>query len=256
MIRIERYNDPRFGQVCAIVLDRPERRNALTPAALLDLKRCALELGAEEACRAVLVRGEGPMFCSGFDLSLCKDDPGVLTSLLSGLSEVIRTLRQLGKPVVIAAHGGALAGGCALLGGADLVITHGDAKLGYPVVTLGISPAVSGPFLAKSVGIAAARSMLLDPRLISGADAGRLGLAHVVDTAEDVLPRAQIEAVKLAEKPGHAMRATKAWLNEVDGSNDAASAGAGLAASLSLVGGAEERLLLGEMLARSSKRST
>ncbi len=267
MIRIERHTDLRYAPVAEIILDRPEKRNALTPAMLSDITARALELAADPTVRAILLRGEGGVFCAGFDLSLCQPPPPVLpgevpesssrrsaaagaegvrasqplADMLRGLSVAIRTLRRIEKPVVIAARGAAIAGGCALLGGADLVIAERGCKLGYPVLKLGISPAVNAPSLMLAVGARATRERLLDPELISGDEAFRIGLVdRLVDTPEDVVPRAQIEAVKLAEKPPQAFAATKRWLNEVDGSDQDEVFEKALAASLSVVGSAEE----------------
>ncbi len=137
------------GGVRTIVLDRPEKRNALTPAMLDDLaagvRAVTLGKGDDAGVRAVLIRGEGRCFCAGFDLDLCRDDgpeQAVMKSFLAGLSDAIVAMRACPRPVVIAAHGAAIAGGCALLGGADLVVADRDAKLGYPVVRLGVSPAI------------------------------------------------------------------------------------------------------------------
>jgi enoyl-CoA hydratase/carnithine racemase len=89
---------------------------------------------------------------------------------------------------------------------------------------------------------------LLDPEVISGEEARRIGLAQMlVDLLEDVVPRAQIEALKLADKPAGAIAATKRWLNEVDGSLDDAVFDRALATSLGLVGSEEERGRLAEL---------
>lgn len=251
MIRIERHADPRFAPVAEIILDRPAKRNALTPDMLDAITSHAQLLSADPSVRALLLRGEGEVFCSGFDLSLCRDDSRALAEMLRGLSTAIRTLRRTEKPVVIAARGAAIAGGCALLGGADLVIAHAEARFGYPVLRLGISPAVNAPTLQLAVGARATRERLLDTELISGAEAHRIGLVdRLVDLPEDVVPRSQLEAVKLAEKPPGAFAATKRWLNEIDGSADDAVFDRALAASLGLVGGAEERARLDAYLAR------
>lgn len=240
--------DPGFGAVGEIVLDRPDKRNALTPRMLDAIIAAAGELDADASIRAIVLRGEGAMFCSGFDLSLCRRDSGALRELLAGLSRAIRALRRASRPVVIAAHGGAIAGGCALLGGADLVVTDQHAKLGYPVLRLGISPAVSAPTLRLSLAGRHARERMLDTGLISGAEAGRIGLAdRVVDLPEDAVPRAQIEASKLAGKPPAAIAATKRWLNEIEGSLDDETFDRALDASLALVGGEEERAALDAM---------
>lgn len=105
---------------------------------------------ATEQDRVILLSGNGPTFCAGFDLSLCKDDETALDALLTGLSRVVQSLRTASQPVVVAIHGAAVAGGCALIGGADVIVATRDAKMGYPVVKLGISPAVNAPFIARA----------------------------------------------------------------------------------------------------------
>ena len=234
------------GPVATITLDRPDRRNALTPDMLGRLAAAIPE--AARASRCLVLAGAGKVLCAGFDLSLCKDDHSgsVMRSLLTGLSRAVRALREVPVPVVIAAHGAAIAGGCALLGGGDVVITDDQATLGYPVTRMGISPAVSAPFLRLSIGDAACRERLLDSGLISGADAVRLGLAHEsLAGADDVIPRSLAVAAGLAEKPAGAMAATKSWLNQVSPVGTFADAALGV--SLGLAGGPEERSRLAQL---------
>ncbi len=230
------------GPVFEIALARPEKRNALTPEMLVWLGQAIRALPA--SARAVLLVGEGAVFCAGFDLTLCKDDPGgsVMRGLLEGLHDCIGALRSLDIPVVIAAQGAAIAGGCALLGGGDVTVTNTEAKLGYPVARLGVSPAVSAPFLRSLAGDGAARKLLLENAIVGGREALRVGLVHeCVDSPEAVRPRALQIATELAAKPVESIAATKRWLREID---QVCGAERGLKASLSLVGGEEERRLL------------
>lgn len=243
-----------------ITLDRADKRNAMTPEMFALLREAVGGLGDD---RALVLAGEGNVFCGGFDLKMCLDTPGTLRTLLVELSAVIGDLRALEIPVVIAAHGAAIAGGCALLGAADYVVTNDDAKLGYPVVKLGVSPAVSAPFLRRLVGDGRCRERLLDVELISGKEAARIGLAsESVARAEDVLPRAIEVARTLAAKPGVGFWRTKAWLNELD---DADSRSRGFAdvrdeaeralqASLLIEGSEEEREMLTAMFAGGRHR--
>lgn len=242
MIRLERPSAA--PGVALLVIDRPDKRNALTPDMLRNLVDGAARAHAEHA-GALVLAGEGAVFCAGFDMSLCRHDSGAMAQLLTALSGAIRALRGLPIPVVCAAQGGAVAGGCALLTGCDIVVTDDGAKLGYPVVRLGISPAINTPTLRMALTDGATRERALSPELISGADAVRLGLAHERVTApEQVRPRALEIAAALAAKPRHALAATKRWLNELDGSNDSDILDRALGASLALAGGAEERARL------------
>lgn len=236
MIRVE--ND---GTLTRITLARGEKRNALTPDMLDAL--CAAFEGVPRACRAVLLSGEGPAFCAGFDLKLCAADPSGATMrrLLTGLSRCVRAMRALDAPVVLAVHGAAVAGGCALLGGADITVADRSTKLGYPVLRIGVSPAVSAPFLTATVADGPARARMLDTDLITADHALRIGLVHeLVNGADAATARALDIARHLAAKPGVGVGATKSLLNRLaaprtDWGEEA------LNASLSLTGSDEER---------------
>ncbi|MEM0983423.1 MAG: enoyl-CoA hydratase/isomerase family protein [Planctomycetota bacterium] len=236
MIRVEDE-----GPVRIITLDRAEKRNALTPPMLSRLADAAEDLGSTDS-RAVLVRGEGKVFCAGFDLDECRGDTSgeVMRAFMNELSRAIAAMRSAPMPVVLCAHGAAVAGGCALLGGADVVVADPAAKLGYPVVRLGISPAVSAPFLRLGAGDGSCRVRMLDPGLIDGARAAEIGLVH--ELAEDASSRAREIAASLAAKPRDAVRATKRLLNEI--SPTITSAQLGLTTSLSLTSGDEAHELL------------
>lgn len=233
--------------VKVVTLDRPEKRNALTPTMLDGLRDEAAEPRGD--WRVLLVRGAGKVFCSGFDLDLCRDDgpdQDVMRGFLRGLSSAVWAMRRQHRPVVVAAHGAAIAGGCALLGGADVVVSDRGAKLGYPVVRLGISPAVSAPFLREGVTDGWARKRLLDSELCTGADAYRHGLVHeLTETPEEACEAAAKTAAGLAGKPPKALKAAKGWLWMVgEGDALAGQASRALSVSSSLVDGEEaiERL--------------
>lgn len=232
------------ANVGLISLARPDARNALTPSMLSDLAVAATDLGAR--CGAILLTGDGAAFCAGFDLNLCRDDPSgdTLRSLLQGLSDAIRALRSQPAPVVACVQGAAVAGGCALLGGADIVIASSEAKFGYPVTRLGISPSVSAPFLLATVEPGSTRALQLDPGLFRADDARRLGLVGELhpDPAA-ALARAGRIAEELAAKPREALAATRRLLQQLTGPTDTLAT-TGLDRSLGLVGGTEERNLL------------
>lgn len=230
----------RIGDVERLILSRPERRNALTPAMLDDL---ATHIENASDAHALLLLGEGKAFCAGFDLDLCVGEHGDenLRSLLSGLSRCIVGMRALPCPVVLGVQGAAIAGGCALLGGGDIVFAHPDARLGYPVTRLGISPAVSAPFL-RAIPDGQGRRLMLDPGLIDGRRAHTMGLVH--ELSDEPAARGMELAEQLAAKPPHALTATKQWLNELS----PADAQRGLDTSLSLVGNDESHTLLAAAL--------
>lgn len=226
--------------VLIIELARADKRNAMLPE-MLELLHDAITSSTDALAIAIL--GQGKTFCAGFDLKACANDPSgdTMRALLTGLSKCVRALRQHPAPVVLGVHGAAVAGGCALLGGADIVVADRHAKLGYPVVKIGVSPAVSSPFMLASMRPGIVRTRLLDTDLIDGEHAYKLGMVHeLCDAPSDVHDRAVEIAESIASKPGSGCRETKRWLNEICAVSDE-QANAGLNASLELTGNDEER---------------
>lgn len=245
MIRVEHQGDG--GAIAVITIDRPDKRNALTPDMARNLAESAARL-RESGARAAVLTGAGAMFCSGFDLAVCRADAMATADLLRSLAATAKALRGLPIPVIAAAQGAAIAGGCAIVAACDIVITNREAAIGYPVLRIGVSPAVSSPRFAMAVGFGRCRERMLEPALITGEEALRIGFAHeCLPTAAEVMPRALAIAASLAAKPRHALATTKLWLNELDGSDDDATLGAALHASLALTNSDEERRLLGAL---------
>ncbi|MGJ8635948.1 MAG: enoyl-CoA hydratase/isomerase family protein [Phycisphaerales bacterium] len=233
------------NSVTTITLDRGEKRNAMLPGMLTEFE--AAVRGVGEEIKAVVVNGNGKVFCAGFDLKACgADESGeTMRALLTGLSGCVVAMRACPVPVVLGVHGCAIAGGCAMLGGADVVVCERGAKLGYPVVKIGVSPAVSAAFLMSAVPHGAGRALMLDPGLIDGSRAFEVGLVHeLVEDAGAVNTRVMELARSLAAKPGVGVRETKRLVNAITkGTSDLG--GDGLEASLSRVGSDEERVMLG-----------
>ena len=203
--------------VLQLTLNDSKRRNALGIEMFTELDLALQQ--CQDDTRCVLLGGEGSVFCSGFDMKACVENLSMLETYIVRLSELIRSLRRLPIPVVVAAHGAAIAGGCALLTGCDFAIGSAEGKYGYPVHQLGISPAVTIPTLFQKLGSGRARALMLSGELLTGTDAFAIGLlTHIEDSDKQVNTRAIELANSLAQKPPHALQNTKQWLNELDGS--------------------------------------
>jgi methylglutaconyl-CoA hydratase len=233
------------GPVAIISLNDPAKRNAMTVAMFDALDRAIALMALEESVHVVLLRGEGAAFCAGFDLAAALADQTLLPQFIVRLSALNRSLRRLPQIVVAAVHGAAIAGGCAILSACDFVFVSADAILGYPVHRLGISPAVTIPTLQQAIGPGPARTLLMSGELITGADAKRIGLAtHLSESAASVQQDALAHCHSLTTKGIHALRMTKAWLNELDGSLDDASFDQSALGSTELCNQPEARILL------------
>lgn len=209
--------------IAVLAMNDVPRRNALGLAMFDALEEAVAHLRADDRPRVVLLTGRGPAFCAGFDLGAANDDPTLMRMFIERLSRLNRALRSLPVPVVAGVCGAAIAGGCALLSACDVVIAETTATFGYPVHAIGVSPAVTLPTLVAAVGAGATRALVLSGHLIDGREARRIGLVtHLVEPSnpESLDEFARAFTHMLAVKPPGAVRATKAWLNELDGTGD------------------------------------
>ncbi len=239
------------GRVAHIVLADPARRNALTVTMLQALCAAIAGVEADREVDALVLSGEGPSFCSGFDLAACVDEPRAVEALLRGLAACLVGLRALDIPVVARVQGAALAGGCALLTPCDFVVVARDAQLGYPTHRIGISPAISAPTLLSRMG-PAMRALLLSNEILYGELAHTQGLAtHCVDAA-DLDREVDTLVARLLDKGPLAMRATKRWMRTIEerGAGDLGSSAPRNVALMSTVRDASVALASGEEFER------
>jgi len=209
------------GSVLSLTLNDPSRRNALGESMFSSIEDALQSASCFESAYVLHLRAAGTAFCSGFDLAAAVEQPTLLPSFIHRLSGVIRSLRRLPMVVLAEVQGAALAGGCAMLTGCDLVIASPGARFGYPVHALGISPAVTIPTLSQLLTPGSARSLLMGGRIISADEAENLGLVTRTSATDTSLAEeAQQLAAQIAGHGPAALRATKNWLNELDGSLD------------------------------------
>jgi enoyl-CoA hydratase/carnithine racemase len=179
------------------------------------------QIATHEDVQVVLMRGVGKAFCAGFDLAAAVDDHALLAEFIHRLSAITRQMRQMPQVVMAAVHGAAIAGGCALVSAADIVVVSRTATLGYPVHRIGISPAVTLPTLLQALPPGAARQLVMSGELIDGAMAHRMGLAlQLSENDERVLDDARALAQRIASHGHHALRVTKDWINQLDQTRD------------------------------------
>jgi|HubBroStandDraft_4_1064222.scaffolds.fasta_scaffold153971_2 methylglutaconyl-CoA hydratase len=188
------------GSVAVWTIDRPDRMNALSRAALLALGQLAREAASNASIRAIVVCGAGDKaFCAGADL---KERRSMTDDEVRAQLDLYRT--ELGavdrspKPVVAAIRGLALGGGLELALCCDLRVATSDAQFGLPETSIGIIPGAGGTQrLPRIVGEGRAKEMILLARRLSAEEALRWGLVNriapsgkdVVDDAVDwILP--------------------------------------------------------------------
>jgi methylglutaconyl-CoA hydratase len=174
------------GSVAVLTLDRVDRANALSRAALLALGKLAREAATNPSVRAIVVTGAGDRaFCAGADLKERRgmSENEVRVQLALYRSE-LAWLDRSPKPVVAAINGAALGGGLELALCCDLRVAGAHAQLGLPETSLGIIPAAGGTQrLPRMVGEARAKEMILLGRRLTADEALAWGLIHRVTPA-------------------------------------------------------------------------
>lgn len=236
--------------VTRITLDRPEVRNAMSPELIEQLNETIRGLGSVEGLRSVVIQGSDPCFCSGMDLKTAGTDPQAMRGMLRGLADTMIEIRRLEVPVIARVQGAAVGGGCGLMTGCDFVVSHPDAKLGYPEVDHGICPAVVAPWLVRKIGGGRARALLLSGGTITGQAGFDIGLvSHLV--AREEIDQTVDRLVERIDRGGaNALAVTKRWLNQIENANLEEELVQGADISADVLAGPEAQ----ERLARSRKR--
>jgi methylglutaconyl-CoA hydratase len=205
------------SDVRTITLNRPERRNAMTPEMQEELIGAMNETAAGN-CRVVVFRGAGDAFCSGLDLSALQSmndktatDHRADTQRIATL---FRTLYELPKPTIAAVHGAAIAGGTGLATICDFTLAVPSAKFGYTEARIGFVPALVSAFLALQIGDKRSRDLLLTGRLFDAAEAYRLGLVNEVVQPDALEERVSALAQVLVANSPESLAATKRLLAE------------------------------------------
>lgn len=208
--------------VADVVLDRPEKRNALDDRTIAELKRAFAALGDDESVRVILLRGAGKDFCAGADLSQLEaiaSAAGPLENLedAASLGELFTTMRRLPKPIVAVVQGHAFAGGAGLATACDVVLAADDALFGYPEVRLGFVPAMVMALLRRTSSEKVAFELAALGERISAAEARAYGLVNRVFPAATLDGDAREYARELADRSPAALALIKRLLYGMDG---------------------------------------
>ncbi len=202
----------RHGPVAWVWLNRPQRLNAMNATTLAELQGASVELDRDEAMRAIVLAGRGPVFCSGFDIAwMANQDAEAVARDLATVEKVYDTLEASAKPVIAAVQGAAMGGGLLLTLVADLCLAAEGASFGAPEVKIGLFPNLKLiPRLERLVGLRAAKRLVLTGDPVEAGVALSLGLADRVVPAEALHAEAQALGEQLAGLPPVAVQAAKA----------------------------------------------
>ncbi|HWC28165.1 MAG TPA: enoyl-CoA hydratase/isomerase family protein [Solirubrobacteraceae bacterium] len=194
------------GSVRHVVLNRPEKRNALSAAVVEKLGEALRGAAAEESVRVVVLRGEGAMFSSGMDtseLAALAAEPMRLHEWRGAILEVWGLCEDMAKPTIAQIHGACLGGAAELAMACDLRTMAADAVIGLVETRIGLIPDLGGcARLPALVGLGRAKELVMGAKIVDGTEAERIGLVNRV-AAADALEAAtdQLSAELLACAP-------------------------------------------------------
>jgi enoyl-CoA hydratase len=210
----------RRGRIEILRLNRPEARNAMSPELSRALEAALDETEVDREVRAVVLTGTGPVFCAGADLKVVASGRGAdIETERGGFGGIVK--RDLGKPILVAVNGHALAGGFELVLACDLVVAAEGASFGLPEVSRGLLAAAGGPFrLARRIPLATALEIAMTGDPISANRAFELGLVNRVVPADRVVDETVGLAERILENSPTAVRLARrlvresVWLDE------------------------------------------
>jgi enoyl-CoA hydratase/carnithine racemase len=196
--------------VAELVLNRPDKMNAINDAMVADLM-AALDAAERDGARALLVRGEGRAFCSGRDLTdadpLHEDGEQILRDVLN---PIVERTAGLNMPTIAAVHGACLGAGLGLAMACDIVYAADDARIGSPFARIGavLDSGAHRAFVTR-VGPNRALELIYTGRLLSGREAAEWGLVNRSIAGADLLRRTRELASAIARGPTAAFLESK-----------------------------------------------
>jgi methylglutaconyl-CoA hydratase len=203
------------GAIATLVLNRPEKRNALSHRMIAEILE-ALDEVERAPGRVLILTGASNAFCAGMDLQALKDfrsqtDAEVVADARR-IATLFRRLYSFPKPTIAAVNGPAVAGGCGLATVCDFTLAVPEAKFGYTEVRVGFIPAIVSSYVVRQVGEKRARDLLLSGRIFGAAEARDMGIVNELLEHDKLLPRARELAHSIAEMSPVALAHTKRLL--------------------------------------------
>jgi enoyl-CoA hydratase/carnithine racemase len=199
----------RHEAVAVVRLNRPERRNALSPAVLEELAQALGELDAEEQVRCIVIAGSDEVFAAGADIKAMAER-SFQQVLEASTMPFWQRVADCRTPLVAGVSGFALGGGCELALLCDMIVASETAEFGQPEITLGIIPGGGGTQrLARVIGKQRTMELVLTGRRIDAGEAMRLGFVNKVASKRTWLPDTIELAQTVARRPPLAVKLAK-----------------------------------------------
>ena len=182
----------RISDIVLLILNRPEKRNALSPQIVNELTRQIDDIAGDKSVKALIITGAGKAFCAGADLAYLQklskysDKDNMQDS--QSLADLFHKLYRLPKLTIAMVNGPALAGGCGLALCCDYIFAgQENASFGFTEVRIGFIPAIVMNFIIRKVPLQLANHLALSGGILSAEEAKTMGLVY------ELFPAAELE---------------------------------------------------------------
>ena len=199
-----------------LTLNRPDQRNALSVALTTAVCDTIDRLSADASQRIVILNGNGPVFCAGLDLKEAAQDERAADSA-ECFRRGLQTLQETSLITIIAAHGGAYAGGAGLMAACDMVIAADDLRVAFPAARRGLLPALICGIVETKVSSGDLRELFLCGEPIDAHRAQQVGLVQRVVSRDRLEEEALTAARSILAGGPETVRETKRLLNDAYG---------------------------------------
>ncbi len=194
----------RNGTRVDLVLNQPQRKNAMSRAMWESLSKTLLEIGKDASLRVVVVRGQGDAFCAGADISEFKENYASAKSAAAAnahIGHALDAMDQLPIPSIASVRGVCMGGGCALALACDVAIADSSARFGINPTSLGLtySPRECQRLVAR-IGLARAKAILIGARSLDAETALDWGLVSQVVAPGDLAAAVDTQAENIAAR--------------------------------------------------------
>jgi methylglutaconyl-CoA hydratase len=207
--------------VARVELNRPEVRNAFNGEVIAELRATFEALGGDPTLRAVVLGGQGKVFCAGADLNWMRAMADYSWEQnrvdAQALADMLWAIHSCPLPIVGRIHGDCYAGGMGLAACCDVLVAAEHASFCLSEARLGLLPATIGPYVVRAMGAQAARRYFVTAERFGAAEAHRIGFVHEVVAADALDARVDAIVATLVANGPQAVKASKRLVQDLAG---------------------------------------
>lgn len=207
------------NRIATIIINRPEKRNALNPKLILELTETFIRASEDDDVKVIVLQANGGSFSAGADLEYLQQlqqntfEENVVDS--NKLRKLFTTIYYLPKVVIAQVDGHAIAGGCGLATICDIVFATPESNFGYTEVKIGFVPAIVSCFLMQKVNETIAKEILLSGKIFNAEQALAYKLINFVTNSSEINQKVKEFALSLCnDSSGNSLMITKQLINQ------------------------------------------